>query len=55
MNFVSASARFETRLQVKEFDQLNTNISEAVISELTAYLNKLNITLDDEVELLNIR
>ncbi|XP_075982923.1 uncharacterized protein LOC142981120 isoform X2 [Anticarsia gemmatalis] len=46
------SARFDTRLQV--VDQPNVNISQEIIKQLTSYLITANITLEDEIEILNI-
>ncbi|CAB3248939.1 unnamed protein product [Arctia plantaginis] len=45
-------ARFDTRLQV--VDQPNINISQEIIKQLTSYLRTSNITLDDEIEILNM-
>ncbi|XP_045776830.1 uncharacterized protein LOC123875184 isoform X1 [Maniola jurtina] len=47
-----SSARFETRLQI--MDQANVNISEEIIKQITNYLMASNITLHDEIEILNI-
>ncbi|KAJ0173542.1 hypothetical protein K1T71_010691 [Dendrolimus kikuchii] len=48
----SASARFETRLQV--VDQTNVNISQEVVKQITNYLKASNITLEDNIEILNM-
>ncbi|CAH2249812.1 jg6089 [Pararge aegeria aegeria] len=47
-----SSARFETRLQI--MDQGTQNISEEIIKQITNYLMASNITLHDEIEILNI-
>ncbi|PZC80793.1 hypothetical protein B5X24_HaOG213780 [Helicoverpa armigera] len=46
-----ASAKFETGLQV--VGQVE-NISQEIVKELTTYLKASNITLEDEIEILNI-
>ncbi|XP_053613958.1 uncharacterized protein LOC128677270 isoform X1 [Plodia interpunctella] len=46
------SARFETRLQIG--DQPNANISQEIIKQITSYLRASNISLEDDVEVLNI-
>ncbi|XP_047033547.1 uncharacterized protein LOC124640017 isoform X2 [Helicoverpa zea] len=46
-----ASAKFETGLQV--VGQVE-NISQEIVKELTTYLRASNITLEDEIEILNI-
>ncbi|KAL0869001.1 hypothetical protein ABMA27_007322 [Loxostege sticticalis] len=46
------SARFETRLQI--VDQANVNISQEIVKHITSYLRASNITLEDEIEVLNI-
>lgn len=47
-----SSAHYDTRLQV--VDQPNVNISQEILKQLTSYLLTSNITLDDEIEILNI-
>ncbi|XP_026333388.1 uncharacterized protein LOC113240330 [Hyposmocoma kahamanoa] len=47
-----SAARFETRLQV--VDQPNINISQEIIKQITSYLKASNITLEDDIEILNI-
>ncbi|CAG9789418.1 unnamed protein product [Diatraea saccharalis] len=47
-----STARFETRLQI--MDQPNVNISQEIIKQITSYLRASNITLEDEIEILNI-
>ncbi|KAJ8714132.1 hypothetical protein PYW08_007752 [Mythimna loreyi] len=47
-----SSARFETRLEIVE--QTGVNISQEVIKQLTSYVKASNITLEDEIEILNI-
>ncbi|XP_061384385.1 uncharacterized protein LOC116773247 isoform X3 [Danaus plexippus] len=47
-----SSARFETRLQI--VDQGSINISQEIIKQMTNYLRASNITLHDEIEVLNI-
>ncbi|KAJ2953412.1 hypothetical protein O0L34_g1002 [Tuta absoluta] len=48
----SIAARFETRLQV--VDQPNINISQEIVKQITIYLKASNITLEDEIEVLNL-
>ncbi|XP_068619034.1 uncharacterized protein [Battus philenor] len=48
----STSARFETRLQV--VDQGSNNITQDISRQVTNYLRASNITLDDEIEILNV-
>ncbi|KAF9824347.1 hypothetical protein SFRURICE_002842 [Spodoptera frugiperda] len=45
------SARFETRLQV--VDLPNENISDEIAKQLTEFLKASNITLEDDVQVLN--
>ncbi|XP_037301431.1 slit homolog 3 protein-like, partial [Manduca sexta] len=51
-NTDATSARFETRLQV--VDQPSINISQEVVKQITSYLKASNITLEDDIEFLNI-
>ncbi|KAL4717940.1 hypothetical protein ACJJTC_001358 [Scirpophaga incertulas] len=46
------TARFETRLQI--MDQPNVHISQEILKQMTNYLRVSNITLEDEIEILNI-
>ncbi|KAF9791477.1 hypothetical protein SFRURICE_005378 [Spodoptera frugiperda] len=46
------SARYETRLQI--VDLPNENISEEIVKQLTSYLRVSNITLEDDIEVLNV-
>ncbi|XP_073950913.1 uncharacterized protein [Choristoneura fumiferana] len=46
------AARFETRLQI--VDQADTDISQEIVKQITSYLRASNITLEDDVEILNI-
>ncbi|XP_075983086.1 uncharacterized protein LOC142981224 isoform X2 [Anticarsia gemmatalis] len=46
------SARYDINLEV--VDQPNINISHEIVKQLSSYLIASNITLDDEVEILNI-
>ncbi|XP_050664160.1 uncharacterized protein LOC126964887 [Leptidea sinapis] len=46
------SVRFETRLQL--IDAKNSNITSEIIKQVTNYLIKSNITLHDDIEVLNI-
>ncbi|KAL4706993.1 hypothetical protein ACJJTC_019531 [Scirpophaga incertulas] len=46
------TARFETRLQI--MDQPNAHISQEILKQMTNYLRISNITLEDEIEILNI-
>ncbi|XP_049877958.1 uncharacterized protein LOC126375149 isoform X2 [Pectinophora gossypiella] len=48
----ASSARFETRLQI--VDQPNMNISQEIVKQITSYLKTSNITLEDEIEMLNL-
>ncbi|XP_028031387.1 uncharacterized protein LOC114243933 isoform X1 [Bombyx mandarina] len=48
----AVSARFETRLLV--MDQPNINISQEIVEQITNYLKSSNITLEDNIEILNI-
>ncbi|XP_026494310.2 uncharacterized protein LOC113399404 isoform X1 [Vanessa tameamea] len=47
-----SSARFETRLQI--MDQGDSNLSEQIVKQITNYLRASNITLHDDIEILNI-
>ncbi|XP_048486166.1 uncharacterized protein LOC105385854 isoform X2 [Plutella xylostella] len=49
----TTSARFETKIQVMDHVN-NTNISQEILTHLTAYFKASNITLDDEIEILNL-
>ncbi|CAH2045135.1 unnamed protein product, partial [Iphiclides podalirius] len=46
------SARFETRLQI--VDQGSNNISQEIAKQITNYLKASNITLEDDIEILNL-
>ncbi|XP_045486004.1 uncharacterized protein LOC110994312 isoform X1 [Pieris rapae] len=48
----SVTARFETKLQIA--DTGNANITKEVTEQITDYLRVSNITLQDEIEVLNI-
>ncbi|XP_072929769.1 uncharacterized protein [Epargyreus clarus] len=48
----ASSARFETRLQI--VDEGTVNISQEIVKQITNYLKSSNITLQDEIEILNI-
>ncbi|CAK1550456.1 unnamed protein product [Leptosia nina] len=48
----SSSARFETRLEVMDLGK--ANVTEEIINQITNYLRATNITLQEEIEILNI-
>ncbi|CAH2094718.1 unnamed protein product [Euphydryas editha] len=47
-----SSARFETRLQI--MDEGDTDLSQEIVKQITNYLRASNITLHDDIEILNI-
>ncbi|XP_048486019.1 uncharacterized protein LOC105380803 isoform X1 [Plutella xylostella] len=48
----STSARYETKLLV--MDRQNANLTQEIIEQVTLYLKESNITLDDDIEILDI-